>query len=79
MTSLKETRLKIDKIDTEILRLLRSRKKLVISAKKLKAKSKKPIEDKKREKEVLSEAKDPYETAILKKIVSESKKVQHRL
>lgn len=79
MDSLKTIRHKIDKIDAKILKLLRQRKTLVVEAGKLKQKSKKAITDRAREGEILSRALGSYESAILGKIISESKKVQREL
>lgn len=79
MTELEAVRSKIDKIDSKVLKLLRQRESLVKSVAKLKHKSKKPITDKARESKILSKAKDGYELAILKKVISESKKAQRGL
>jgi len=79
MQDLKVLRQKIDKIDKQLLALLRARmaiSKQIGKAKKIK---KLPITNKKREKIVLSKLKTPSEKAIFKKIISESKKVQKSL
>lgn len=76
MSDLKGLRKEMDKIDGEILALIRAR--MIISGKmgKLKKLKKIPITNKKREKHVISRLKTPLEKAIFKKIVAESRKIQ---
>ena len=82
-SKLKEIRIKIDKIDTEILTLLEKRFKLAMATKKLK----KQITDKNREKEVIESVlkrseelrslEPKFIQKIFKSIISESKRIQH--
>ena len=76
MSDLKGLRSGIDKIDKQILALIRAR--MAISGKigKLKKLKKIPITNKKREKQVISRLKSPLEKAIFKKMIAESKKIQ---
>ena len=76
MFELNKLRNDIDKIDKYIIDLLRYRKKIVIEISKIKKRNNIDVEDKKREIEVLSKAKDEYEKEILKKVIIESRKLQ---
>jgi chorismate mutase/prephenate dehydratase len=76
MQDLSQLRQKIDKVDTNILALVRERMAIVKNMRAFKKKHKIQIIDKKRERIVLLKAKTPSEKAILKKIIAESKKAQ---
>lgn len=70
----KKLRKKIDETDKKIAKLLRQREKIVKQIYKFKIKNKLSISDKNREKEILSKFKTPYEKAIFKEILRQSKK-----
>ena len=76
MNELKKTRSVIDEIDQKIIDLLRARKKLVLKISEIKNRERIDIRDSKRESEVMLKAENEYEKEILKKIISESRKLQ---
>jgi len=76
MKSLDQLREEIDTIDSEILDLIRKRAKISEKIGHTKKLSKRPILNKKREKEILKKLKTPYEIQIFRKIMSESRKLQ---
>ena len=76
MDEIQKIRTEIDRIDTEIIDLLRQRGKNVSKIGKLKASKKLSITDLEREKEVISRLDSDYERNIFQKIIKESKKLQ---
>lgn len=76
MTDLSQLRQEIDKIDDKLRPLLRERAEKSSKIGKIKAKTKTPTQDRSREKEILAKCETPYEKAVFKKILEESRKLQ---
>ncbi len=76
MKSITILREEIDKVDSEILDLIRKRAEISVAVGEAKKLSKAPVLDKNREKEILKKLKTPYEVRIFKKIIIESRKLQ---
>lgn len=78
MDNLKKIRTEIDKIDEKITKLLKKRLLFIQEIGKIKCQKKAKIENKKREKKILSKLETKFEKEIFKKILTESKKIQKR-
>ena len=76
MEKLINIRIQIDKIDDELLLLIKRRSDKVKEIKKIKNNLELSIKDSKREKEILKKTNNDYEMNIMKKIISESRKLQ---
>ena len=76
MDDISAIRQKIDKVDAEILTLLQEREGLVVEIGSKKNRKNLPIEDQKREEEILKKAPSSFTSEIYKKILNESKKLQ---
>ncbi|MEK7673344.1 MAG: chorismate mutase [Patescibacteria group bacterium] len=76
MQNLDQIRGKIDKIDQKLDMLLQKRANLVFKLKKIKKIAKIPVEDKKREAEILSKFDSKYVKTVFKTILSASKILQ---
>ncbi|MFA6917302.1 MAG: chorismate mutase [Candidatus Gracilibacteria bacterium] len=78
MNKLQNYRLRIDKIDSKIISLIRKREKIIGKIGLIKAKDKIQIHDKKREKYIFSGLNTDFEREVFKTILNESKKMQRR-
>lgn len=76
MDKLLNFRNRIDKIDAKLITLLRKREKIIRKVGLLKAKTKTPIQNKKREEGILSKLDTDMEKEVFKTILNESKKIQ---
>lgn len=76
MTKIKDIRTEIDKIDDQMIVLLRQRKALIAEIKKAKQKENAPKIDIARENEIFAKLEDEYEKSVFRQIIEESKKLQ---
>lgn len=76
MNDISTLRKKIDKLDEQIIKMLRKRAELVKAIGKIKKTKNEKISDKERENEILEKMKNEYEKNIYKTIIKESKKLQ---
>lgn len=76
MADINKIRAKIDAIDQKIGELLEEREKEITNLRRIKNEQNLPVRDQNREKEIIGKFKNPYQKAIFKKILAESRKIQ---
>jgi chorismate mutase len=79
MDKLQNFRNRIDKIDAKLITLIRKREKIIRKVGLFKAKTKKPIQNKKREENILSKLDTEMEKEVFKVIIRQSKKIQREV
>ena len=79
MNKLQNYRLRIDKVDSKIISLLRKREKIISKIGILKTKNKTRVRDKKREQTIFSDLNTSFEREVFKTILRESKKIQRHV
>jgi chorismate mutase len=73
---LKKIRKQIDKIDKKLKKQLGKREKLIKKIKVIKKNTSLPVENKKREREILSKIKSPFIKKVFKEMIKISKEIQ---
>ena len=79
MDKLQNFRNRIDKIDSKLITLLRKREKIIRKIGTLKAKTKNPIQNKKREDTIFSKLDTDLEKEVFRTIMRESRKIQREV
>lgn len=79
MQDIHRLRKKIDQIDHQISKQLKEREKIIIEIGKTKKAENIPLKDSNREEEILSNCDSAFEKAVMKTVLTESKKLQQEL